>query len=152
MKKQSWRVIERMHKHFLEVVEAALNEDETEDEDDDGDENDEDEDDEEDEADAETAVALAYPLLMRGLGYALEVLGKPERRMFRRLKFQLTQLVPPLSRDYTDIFNEVRNLSKKVTYFEEDVEVLESLEGIADGVNEFIDDLRKLAITAGDAP
>ncbi len=88
---------------------------------------------------------------MRGLGYTLEVLGKPERRSFRRLRIQLAQLIPPLSRDYTDLFNEVRNFSKKVTYFEEDIEVLESLEGIADGVKEFVNDLRELAITAGDA-
>jgi hypothetical protein len=142
MRKQSWRVIERMHQHFIEVVETALDDDELEDAD---------EDDEEDEADAETAVALAYPLLMRGLGYALEILGRPERRSFRRLKIQLAQLVPPLSRDYTDLFNEVRNFSKKVTYFEEDTQVLESLEGIADGVQEFIADLRKLAVDLGDA-
>ena len=150
MRKQSWRVIERMHEHFLEVVSAALGDEELDEEDEDS-ERDQDEEEDEEEADAETAVALAYPLLMRGLGYALEVLGRPERRTFRRLKIQLAQLAPPLSRDYTDLFNEVRNFSKKVTYFEEDIEVLESLEGIADGVKEFVDDLRKLAVTVGDA-
>lgn len=147
MRKQSWRVIERMYQHFVEVAETALD-DEEEDTDSNEDSSD---DEEEDEADAETAVALAYPLLMRGLGYALEVLGRPERRSFRRLKIQLAQLAPPLSRDYTDLFNEVRNFSKKVTYFEEDTEVLESLGGIANGVQEFIDDLRTLAVSVGDA-
>jgi hypothetical protein len=143
MRKQSWRVIERMYEHFVKVVDAVLGEEDAE--------ADDEEDEEEAEADAETAVALAYPLLMRGLGYALEVLGKPERRSFRRLKIQLAQLVPPFSRDYTDLFSEVRNFSKKVTYFEEDIEALESLEGIADGIKEFIDDLRKVAITTNDA-
>jgi hypothetical protein len=104
MRKQSWRVIERMHEHFVEVVDTVLNEeeDEEDEDEDDEDEEDEDEDDEDEdeaEADAETAIALAYPLLMRGLGYALEVLGKPERRSFRRLRIQLAQLIPPLSRD-----------------------------------------------------
>jgi hypothetical protein len=149
MKKQSWRVIERMHENFMEVVEHVVDQDDDTDDDDDDEDKDEDED--EDEADAETAVALAYPLLMRGLGYALERLGKPERRSFRRLKAQLPQITPPLGRDYTDLFEEVRNFSKKVTYFEEDIEVLESLESIAHGVKEFIDDVRKMAIAAGDA-
>ena len=147
MRKPSWRVIERMYEHFTDVVEDVLdpNEDSDDDDEDDEDEN------EEDEADAETAIALAYPLLMRGLGYALELLGKPERRSFRRLKAQLPQISPPLSRDYTDLFDEVRAFSKKVTYFEEDIDVLDALASIADDVKEFIDDLRKMAYAAGDA-
>jgi hypothetical protein len=136
-----------MHDRFVDFVEEVLNEEEEGDEDDETQTEDEDE----DEADAEAAVALAYTLLMRGLGYALEVLGKPERRSFRRLKTQLALIVPPLSRDYTDLFVKVRNLSKKVTYFEEDVEVLTSLEAIADEIKEFIDEIRSLAIKAGDA-
>lgn len=144
MRKQKWIVIERMHQRFLDVVDAALTEGE-------GDKNEDDDEGEEEEADAEAAIALAYPLLMRGLGYALELLGKPERRSFRRLKGQLAQIAPPLSRDYTNLFDQVRNYSKKVTYFEDDFEVLESLEEIADGIKEFIAELRAMAIAAGDA-
>jgi len=139
MSRQKWKVIERMNRLFEEAVEAALEDD------------DEDEDEDEDEADAEAAVALAYPLLMRGLGYALEHLGRPERRSFRRLKAQLAQITPPLSRDYTELFDDVRSFSKKVTYFEDDFEVLDSLQEIAGGVRAFIDELRVMAVDAGDA-
>ncbi|MBC7977068.1 MAG: hypothetical protein H7138_18990 [Myxococcales bacterium] len=62
MRKQSWRVIERMHEHFVVVAESALSEESSDDEEESDKEQDE------DEADAETAIALAYPLLMRGLG------------------------------------------------------------------------------------
>ena len=147
MSKKQWRIIERMHERFIETVHTALDLD-ADDEDDEKEHEDEDQD--EEEADAEAAVAIAYPLLMRGLGYALEVLGRPERRIFRRLKVQLALLVPPLSRDYTNLFDRVRTFSKKVTYFEDDIEVFEALEGIADDVKEFIDELRTLAVQAGD--
>ncbi len=87
---------------------------------------------------------------MRGLGYALHTLNRPERRIYRRLKVQLVSLVPPLSRDYTDLFDRVRSLSKKVTYFEDDLEALEAVEGIKDGIDQFIGELRAMAVRAGD--
>lgn len=62
----------------------------------------------------------------------------------------LALLVPPLSRDYTDLFDRVRTFSKKVTYYEDDIEASEALEGIADEVQRFINELRTLAIGAGD--
>jgi hypothetical protein len=134
MSKKRWTVIERLFEHFDEAVLGV------------GDGIDSDA---EDEGDAEAAMALAYPLLMNGLGYALELLGKPERRTFRRLRDHLSQLSPPFSRDYTELFVNVRTFSKKITYFEDDLSVREYLEEIADGVRAFTAEVRAMAVSAG---